>query len=40
MWRRLLWASYPEISVAFLGLVGAAGFGFLDAKLMFKAEQL
>jgi len=27
MWRRLLWESHPEISVAFLGLVGAAGFG-------------
>jgi len=34
MWRWLLWESHPEISVAFLGLVGVAGFGFSVAFMV------
>jgi len=34
MWRRLLCESHPEIFAAFLGLVGAAGFGFSVAFLV------
>jgi len=34
MWRRLLCEPHLEISVAFLGLVGVAGFGFSVAFMV------